>query len=207
MTTMQKALIFQPAFGEQWSKLPPVLHKHYANRSHSRDTVVMQGTMQFEASRMARLLSPLMRLSGMVPMFTAKDVPATVQMASQPDKSSLAFHRVFNVPGRKPLTFLTEMEPMGGSRFIDWTRDDIGWHMEIASDENGVTMSHCGYYGRLFGKIFRLPLEWLIGTCNAWEKVEGDNHFSMRMEIRRRNGKLFYTYSGEFQIAGVMRRS
>lgn len=207
MSRPERKPVFQPVFGESWQTLPPVFHKHYANRAHSRDTVVLKGTMRFEASPLARFLSPFMHFNGMVPMFSAQDVPATVQICSRKDDGAVQFAREFAVTGRrKPVKFETEMQPVADGEVVDWTKGDIGWHAAFTYNENAVEMAHRGYRLRLFGKSFRLPLEGLIGTCTAWEKAENDNRFSMRMEIRRRNGKLFYAYSGEFDIAGVMRR-
>lgn len=206
MAKARKPYLFQSVFGESWDNLPPVMHKHYAHRSHSNDTVVMQGMMQFKASRMAQLLSPILRISGMVPMFTAHNVPVTVQMCSQPDKAAVAFRRVFNLPERKPITFNTVFEPQQDNCLIDWTDDDIGWHTQVSYANRRVTMAFKGYCGRLFGRTFRLPLAWLIGTCTAWEKALDDNRFLMCMEIRRSNGELFYRYEGEFHITGVIRR-
>lgn len=207
MARAERKPVFQPVFGESWNRLSPVFLKHYANRAYSRDTVVLKGRMRFEASPLARLLSPFMQFNGMVPMFSAEDVPATVQICSKQGGTSVHFAREFAVAGRrKPVRFTTEMQPYAEGEVVDWTNGDIGWHAAFHYKGNALEMTHRGYRLRLFGKSFRLPLEGFIGTCTAWEKAENDNRFSMRMEIRRRNGKLFYAYSGEFDIAGVLRR-
>lgn len=199
--------VFLPVFAAEWDGLPEVFRKHYANRAYSRDTVLLRGEMQFEASRLARWLSPLLRLGGMPPLFTESGVAATVQIASLPDRAAVTFSREFLRKGRKPLYFRTEMHPLGQGEVIDWTRGDSGWNAAFSIEGETINMAHRGYCGRLFGKRFHLPLEWLIGTCNAHETAEGDNRFSMRMEMRRRNGKLFYAYGGMFEVAGVMRRN
>lgn len=207
MAKAERKPVYQSVFGASWGALSPVFHKRYANRAHSRDTVVLKGTMRFEASRLARLLSPFMHFNGMVPMFSAESVPATVQICSQQENAAVRFAREFAVEGRrKPVRFETEVQTLTEGEVVDWTNGDIGWHAAFTYQENALEMAHRGYRLRLFGKTFRLPLEGLIGTCTAWEKAENDNRFSMRMEMRRRNGKLFYAYSGEFDIAGVMRR-
>lgn len=204
MAKAEKNPVFAPVFGESWASLPPVMQKHYANRAHSRDVVVMTGVMQFEASRLARFLSPLFRLGGMLPMFSANNVPVTVQIASKPDSDSVVFHREIRREGRKSVVFITTMQPVGENRLIDWTAGNIGWHMEMTYADGNVTMRHCGYNGRLGKRICFMPLGWLLGECNAHEKVIDENRFSMGMEIRK-NGKLFYGYSGEFEIARVIR--
>lgn len=103
------------------------------------------------------------------------------------------------------MIFITEMQPIAGNQLIDWTKDDIGWHMEMTNADNRINMRHLGYKMRMFGKVFAAPCGWLLGECNAWEIALDDNRFSLTIEIRR-NGKLFYGYSGEFEVVGVMRR-
>ena len=49
--------IFQSIFGEQWSVLPPVMHKHYANRPRSNDVVTVEGLMKVEVSLFVKLLN------------------------------------------------------------------------------------------------------------------------------------------------------
>lgn len=197
--------VFEPVFAEGWKSLPPVLQKHYAPRAHSKDMVVLQGEMRFAASRLARVLSPLLRLGGMLPLFNASGIPATVQIAAKPDDAAVVFHRAFRPEGRKPFTFLTTMQPQPDGTVIDWTPGGIGWNMQMRYENGKVRMRHIGYVGRVGKLRVALPLGWLLGECNAWEEPLGDNRFAMRMELTR-GGKLFYAYSGEFEVAGVIRR-
>lgn len=205
MKKANKEPLFQNAFGAGWQNLPPVLQKHYAPRCHSKDVVVLHGQMQFVASPLARFLSPFLRLGGMLPMFNAQDVSATVQIASKPESAAVVFHREFAAQGRRAFLFLTTMQPQPDGTVIDWTAGGIGWHMQMGYENGKVQMRHLGYAGRLGKRRVALPLGWLLGECNAWEEPLSDNRFAMRMEITRR-GKLFYAYSGEFEIAGVLRR-
>jgi hypothetical protein len=184
-----------------------VLQKYFAHRSHTNDTVTMQGTAQFKASGRAKWLAPFMRIAGMPLMHTAENVPASVQIASVPTKHAVAFHHQFEFPnGKKPLIFLAELEPQGLHNLIFWTKDDTGWRTEMTYDSKRINMNFGGYCGRLFGKIFRLPVAGLIGECTAWLEPIDSNSLSLCVEMRRRNGSLFYAYNAQFTISGVMRR-
>lgn len=207
MPIPDKSPVFQPVFANDWGQLPPVFQKRYAHRGQCRDTVVLTGVMQFHASRWARVLSPLLRLRGMPPMFTAKDVPVTVRLTGQGEAGTVHFSREFAVQNRKKsIMFDTLQQLAEDGEVIDWTRGAVGWVAAYRYQDNTVRMAHRGYRWRIFGKSVAVPLEKLLGTCSVWEKAENDNRFTMRMEMRRANGKLFYGYSGTFDIAGVMRK-
>jgi len=47
--------IFQSVFGEQWSSLPPVMHRRYSNRSYGDDVVMIAGKMDVEFGWLVRL--------------------------------------------------------------------------------------------------------------------------------------------------------
>lgn len=206
MDKTDKAPVFQPVFADAWAALPAVFQKHYAHRSHSADAVALQGVMRFRASKLARFLSPVMQMGGMLPMFNAKDVPATVRITAEQNNRAVRFQREFTSPKGKPLTFGTVMAVQPDGQVIDWTRGGIGWLAAFHYAEGRIEMQHGGYVWRLGKKHIRLPLERWLGECHAWEEVEGDNRFRMRMEMRRADGSLFYGYEGVFDIAGVMRR-
>lgn len=199
--------LFRHVFADSWDALPPVFLKRYAHRGGSRDTVVLTGVMQFRASRLARLLSPILRLRGMPPMFSATDVPVTLRITGQGESATLHLAREFSPQDRrKPVRFDTLVQPAATDEVIGWARGAVGWVASYRYQEQTVRMAHRGYRGRLFGRTFRLPLEKFIGTCNAWERAENDNRISMRLEMRRPDGKLFYGYSGVFDVAGVLRK-
>jgi hypothetical protein len=206
MDKTDKTPVFQPVFADAWSALPTVFQKHYAHRSHSADAVALQGVMRFRASKLAGFLSPIMRLGGMLPMFNAKDIPATVRITSVQNARAVHFQREFTDRKGRPLTFTTVMAVQPSGHIIDWTWGGVGWLASFHYAEGRIEMRHQAYVWRFGKKHIRLPLERWLGECQAWEEAEGDNRFRMRMEMRRPDGTLFYGYEGIFDIAGVMRR-
>jgi len=192
--------IFQSIFGEQWSELPPVMHKHYANRPYCNDVVTVEGIMKVEVSPFARLLSPLLRITGALVPYAGDNIPVTVHFRSEPNSDVYCFDRIFHFPDKPPYHFRSRMQPVGDSEVIEFMRIGIGWRARYSYDGRKVVMAHRGYAMKLFGKLVHLPLELLLGSGNAEEEALSDSRFRMYMDIRHPLWGKIYAYSGEFTV-------
>ena len=191
--------IFQSIFGENWHSLPPVFHKHYANRPYTHDRVTVKGRMNVELSLLAKLLAPLMRLSGALVPQGGVDIPVTVHFRSESDSAAFCFDRIFHFPNRKPFHFRSRMVPSGQNEIIEYMPIGIGWKAAFSQEGNRVIMRHRGYACR----FFPLPITWLIGRGDAWEEAIDDNTFHMRMTIRHWLFGVVYAYSGTFTVKEI----
>jgi hypothetical protein len=192
--------IFQNIFGAGWDQLSPVFRQHYANRPFSRDVVVVEGVMDVDLSGMARLFAPLLCITGALVPFAGHDIPVTVTFRSEPESSTFHFDREFRFPGCKPYHFRSAMVPVGGHEVIEWMAIGFGWRAAFSYAEGQVRLDHRGYALRCFGKVIPMPVEWLFGRGEAWERAIDDTRFAMEMTIRHRFFGRLYGYSGTFRI-------
>jgi hypothetical protein len=192
--------IFSSIFGKAWEKLPAVFLKHYANRPFSDDVVVVEGTMAVEMSWLASLFAPLLRLSGALVPIAGRDIPVTVTFRSEADSQAFCFDREFRFPGREPYHFRSTMVPMGGDEVIEWMPIGLGWRAAFSWADEQVHLTHRGYAVRLFGRVFPLPLDFLLGRGEAYEEAIDDSTFRMAMTIRHAWFGKVYGYSGTFRI-------
>lgn len=195
--------IFQAIFGDQWNQLPAVMHKHYANRPFSEDVVTVEGIMKVELSPLARMLSPLLRLSGALVPYSAENITTTVHFRSEKDTAAFCFDRIFRFPQKPLYHFRSRMIPVGSNEVVEYMPIGIGWHAAFHYDGKRVLLTHRGYRIKLFGKEMRAPLEWLLGKGEAFEEAMDDNRFLMRMDIRHALFGLVYSYSGVFTVSEV----
>jgi hypothetical protein len=198
-----KQPIFQSIFAPHWGKLPVVLQEHYANRPYCSDRVTVEGLMKVEISPLAKLFSPLMRITGALAPYAGDDVPVIVHFESEPGSNAVCFNRIFHFPKRKPYHFHSRLMPVGGNEVIEWMPSGIGWHASYVFDGDKVLMRHLGYKIKLLGKIFSLPLEIFLGKGYAEEEAISEKNFRMHMDIRHRLFGKVYAYSGEFKISEV----
>jgi len=199
-----RAPIFQSIFGEQWSQLPSVMQKHYANRPYCHDVVTVEGKMTIEVSFFMQLLSPLLRITGALVPYAGENIPVTVHFRSQKDSDAYCFDRIFYFHGKPPYHFCSQMRSVGNSEVVEFMRIGVGWRAWYSYDGRKVVMAHRGYAIKLFGKLVRLPLELLLGRCNAEEEALDDKHFRMYMDIRHPLWGKIYGYSGEFMVTEMV---
>jgi len=199
----KKTPIFQAIFGKTWHNLPPVLQKHYANRPHSNDVVVVDGFMNVQVSLFAKILTPFFRLAGALVPYAGDNVPVTVTFRSEIDSDVYCFDRVFNFPDRPAYHFRSRMLPVGGNAVVELMPIGIGWHASYEFDGAKILIKHLGYKIKLGNKLFRLPLEFLLGRGYAEEEALDENNFRMYMEIKHKILGVIYVYKGNFQISAV----
>lgn len=201
---MSSEPIFKSIFAEQWKNLPPVMYKHYANRPYTRDLVTVKGTMKVELSLLARLLSPLLRITGALVPIAGKNIPVTVHFRSEPDTNRYVLDRIFHFPGKPPYRFHSCMMPLGGSEIIELMSMGIGWHASYRYEGGKILIEHHGYKIKLFRKLIRLPLEFLLGKGYAEEEALSEDRFKMYMDLRHPLFGKIYIYSGEFAVMEIL---
>lgn len=195
--------IFQSIFAESWNALPPVMHKHYANRPYSRDQVTTEGIMEVHSSRIVKLLGWPLRLLGALVPYEGTHIPVTVHFRSSPTNDSYGFDRIFHFPGKKPVHFRSRMFPLGGNEVIECMRFGIGWRAAYRFDGTRVLLEHRGYGIRIGRLILPLPLAWVLGRGSAHETAQDDGRFHMQMDIYHPWFGITYGYSGDFTITKV----
>ena len=194
--------IFQSVFAEQWQELPPVMHKHYANRPYCDDVVTVEGKMDVEFGWLVRLLSPFLRVFGALVPYQGKDIPVTVQFRSEPDSAAYCLDRTFNFTNKKPYVFYSKMVVIKRDIIVEFMKYGIGWKHCYSYNDDKVKLEHLGYVWKIFGRIIPIPLGLFLGCGYAEEEALDQNNFRMKMNITHPMFGKMYEYKGRFKIIG-----
>jgi len=192
--------IFKPIFGDAWDALPPVMHRHYANRPFCRDTHVADGVMAVRANLLMRLIAPISHALGAIPIANEADIPVTVTFRSEADSPALVFDRLFHLKGRAPYRFRSRMLPLGGNQIVEQMRFGLGWRVAFSAQDDTVSLTHQGYALTVAGKCVGLRLDWLFGRVSAREWVTGPDSFGMAVIIDHWLFGEIYEYRGTFRM-------
>jgi hypothetical protein len=195
-----KAPIFRRIFGKEWDSLPPVMHKHYANRAYSNDLVTAEGHLDVFMGWWAKLLSPFMHVTGALVPYGGEHIPVTVHFRSETHSNAFCLDRYFHFPKRKPFRFFSRMSEISGGDVVEWMKFGVGWRTRCTYDGRLVVLEHRGYVLRLMGFIIPIPLELLLGVGYAEEEALSDDSFRMRMTITHRLFGKVYEYKGQFTV-------
>ena len=192
--------IFQSVFGAEWQNMPRVMHRHYANHSHSYGHSAVEGSLTVTLSPAAKLLAPLFKLTGTLVPYAGQNIPVTVDFSSNPRNNHFGFDRVFYFPGLKPYRFRSTIIPAKGSETHELMRFGLVWRADYLWQDGKVQMRHKGYAIKVLNWLLPLPLEILCGRAYAEEIPIDDDHFAMMMEIRHPLWGYFFGYHGTFKI-------
>lgn len=197
---MSNEPIFKSIFGEDWERLPPVMHKHYANRPYSNDTTVVEGTLDVRCAGPIKALSWLFWLMRGIPPHNEKNVPVSVYFESDEHSKFFHFNRDFNFKTRNPYHFKSRMIQTKGNEVIEVMRSRLGWRMNYVWEDERVKLKHKGYVLYVFGCFIPLPLTLFMGEGNAEEIAVNDDTFDMVVTITHPWWGNIYEYKGRFTV-------
>jgi hypothetical protein len=192
--------IFKSIFGASWDALPPVMHKHYANRPYCNDCVQVEGCLEVMCKGPIRILAPLFRSLGQIPARNETNVPVTVLFRSNQTTADFQFDRVFKFKGTEPYHFRSRMRQLKGNEVVEIMRFRLAWKMLYLWDGEKVVLQHKGYALSLFGWLIPLPLTYLLGSGHAEETAVDENTFDMITHISHPWWGKIYEYKGRFEI-------
>lgn len=189
--------IFKPVFDKSWNDLPPVMHRHYANRPYSHDHVIVEGVLNVMCQWYLR---PLFRTFGTVPPYNEAGVPVTVHFTSEPDSEAFCFDRVFHFRNQQPFHFRSRMFRRQQNEIMEVMNHGICWHSYYEWNGIKVRLRHKGYSLRLCKINIPLPITWLIGRGDAEEIAVNDERFDMCATITHPLLGKVYEYKGQFKV-------
>lgn len=192
--------IFKNIFGAVWDSLPPVIQKHYANRSYSDDLVTVEGTLDVSCIGPIKALWRLFVLMKSIPPFSEKGVPVTVNFRSDSQTQRFYFQRMFYFKGRQPYIFHSYMIQIKDNEVMEVTGPGMGWRAFYSWENGKVVIKHSGYALKILDFYIPLPLHLLIGKGYAEEIPVDEDTFDMCMHLTHPKWGRLYEYGGRFRV-------
>lgn len=201
-----KQPIFQEVFGQDWPKLPKVMHKHYPNRPFSRDTSLAEGKMDVRYSKLLWFLTPIFRLFGGLVPYQGQNIPVTVKYLSEINSNAFLFQRTFYFPGTKPYHFNSKILPIKKGEVVELIRYGLGWKIYYTYENSKVILRHKSYVLKV-GKLFiPLPLSLILGKNYCEEIMVSDNEFDMDLQMTHAIFGLMFQYKGRFKMVNYEKK-
>ena len=191
--------IFESIFGEKWSQLPSVFRRHYANRAYAHDKVCVKGEITILIKGIMKWLAPLCGMLRTLPPKAARDIPITVDYVSYPDSNEFHLLRTFYY-SNAPFIFRSKMIPIHDNVLVEVTPCRFGWKMACEYVDEQVKLKHLGFVLKVCNWYIPLPIEWVVGKCNADETALSESEFKMRMQFTHPLFGVLYEYHGNFTL-------
>ncbi|MGD8570779.1 MAG: DUF4166 domain-containing protein [Gammaproteobacteria bacterium] len=192
--------IFKTVFGKHWDLLPPVLKHHYANRPFCEDANLAKGSLKIQFNGIARLLTPMFRLFGVLVPYQGNAVPVTVWFKSELNSNAFRFERKFHFPNRSAYTFASRLVPLKNEVLVEYVKHGIGWKHRCYFDSRKVILEHLGYVWTIAGRTFPVPLTWVLGKGYAEEIPLTAQSFAMLVQLTHPLFGKLYEYRGQFEM-------
>lgn len=189
--------IFQQALGEEFDRLHPALAMHYGSAGDLERT--SSGTMaEIKLSRIANIISPLMRLLNALVPYEGINVPTTL-VNSQP-ASCMRWIRTFSFPNKAPYVFATEMVYAGDHKVIEYVRYGLGVELKVREHQGKLLFISTRYVWRLGSLMIPIPSFLGPGNATILEEGIGDNKYVVDFEITHPLFGFMFGYNGTFEI-------
>jgi len=174
------------------------MKKHYANRPFCNDVSTVKGKMNVMCKW---YFKPLLWLSGTAPPYNSNNIDVTVNFKSSTENDGFTLERIFRYKNKqKPFYFRSRMHHIAKNEVIEIMRYGFCWHIHYGYDGEKVILSHKGYSLRILGYNIRLPITYVIGASNAFEKAIDDNSFYMSATVTHWLFGVIYQYQGNFKV-------
>ena len=159
----------------------------------------VKGHLVVKTFGLFKLLRPIYRLLGGLPLVTAENVPVTVQFKTTSADNGFQFNRTFAFHNNKPYAFNSVMFPVKNNEFYEVMRFGVSWRFTLSFEGgNKIVYQHRGFGFRLFNTFLPLPVTALMGKGAGEEVMVDDDSFDMRITFTHPLFGLLYTYYGRF---------
>jgi len=195
---LQSEPVFKSVFGDDWNKLPTVMHKHYANKPYTSDSYITDGELDVMCAGPIKFLAPFFWLLGGIPPYNERNVPITVNFVSDKNTKAIHFDRIFKFNSRKHYRFHSKMVPITENEMVEVMKFGFGWKMQFLWQDDKVKLVHKGYVLSMFGHFIPLPLNLILGVGYAEETAVDDDTFDMSVNITHPWWGKIYQYNGRF---------
>ncbi len=187
---------FASIFGKDWEKLPAVLKKFYAV-CDEKEATQFSGSLNVTYKLWIWLLRPFVVLLRLVIPTPGKNIQIDGKLKLTPEKDVLQFNRDYGYKTGKKLRLYSNWEIQAPNRIIEFIGNYIGWRFTLSCDSKKVILTHDAFVVKLFGKIIRLPLYWLVVGKGYAEQIPiNDSELKIKMTLTHFLFGEYYVYEG-----------
>jgi|GEM_PF-1669379 len=186
-------------FANEYQKLPIVLQKHYCHNQFTNRNIICNGKMQIKFGNFFKIFLFFFHILKILIPKQGKSIATVVYLKSKINSSYLFLERNFFFK-QKEIKFFSYMIPQENNKVIEVMNYNICWKFQYNFINDKITLTHCGYYLKIFNFFLLLPIEYLFGKISAEEKPISENKFFMKMKINHPIFGYIYCYQGIFTI-------
>jgi hypothetical protein len=185
---------------EAWHRLPGAVRARFAPHDLTREyEVLYQGRMRVRASWLGRCLAHLCRWMGtpVVP-FVHEDVPVSVRVFDNPDRTGTVWERRYHFPGRTPVTVSSTKQVEPDGTLVEALGAGLRMRLKVFERRGELHFLSNGYCFQIGALRIDLP-QWLLPGPTLVTHVDlGAGQFLFSMHTAHRRWGEMYEQNGRF---------
>lgn len=191
--------LMQQILGEDWSKLPAVIQRHYQiNAIQTNFTVA--GTMTIAYPFWIKPILMITRLMGALVDLKGENMRVTVQKWIDGDSLVLHWRRTIQAPDGKQTVFASRMEYQKPHELIEFVGGGFGIRLNLNVEDGKLVYRSQGHLLKLGEWIIPIA-DWLVlGHATISEQALTDDSFALDFSIVHPLWGKTYSYGGVFRL-------
>jgi hypothetical protein len=187
--------LFKKIMGDDWKKLHPDIQKRFEKNPIPGSPLKYEGALEelscsFWGKVLARITRPL--VGGALIPYTAYNFPVNIQVYSRQNCPYIFKHRIYKIPGRKPVEFTSYMKESSKGDVLEYVGAGLGMKLLVFEKDSNLHFKSDGYFWDI--GICRIPIPDIFspGATYLMHINEGENRFRIRIDIKHKLfGKMF----------------
>lgn len=189
------------ALGDDWQNLCPDIRRRFQKNPEIGQPLKYNGTLdELSASFWGRILGHITKplIGGALIPYTAYNFPVDIQVYCLEGKNHVYKHRLYKLPGKKPVEFVSHMIQGKNGRLLEYVGAGLGMYLIAYAKDGNLHFKSDGYFWDI--GICRIPIPAIIspGKVALAHINVSENSFKIRIDINQPLlGKMF-TQAGLF---------
>jgi hypothetical protein len=196
--------LFKKIMGPQWLNLHPDIQRRFDKNPAHGKPLRYEGTLEelscsLWGKILAHMTMPLVK--GALLPYRAANFPVDIQVYSRAGCPYLFKHRLYKLPGRKPVEFTSYMKESEKGEVLEYVGAGLGMKLLVFEKEGNLHFRSDGYFWDI--GLCRIPLPHILtpGDTYLVHINEGGDRFRIRIDITHRLFGKMYVQAGVFQEA------
>lgn len=178
--------LFREVMGAEWAKLHPDIQKRFEKNPAPDAPLRYCGALEeLSCSFAGKLLGFLTRplIKGALIPYSGTNVSVDIQVYTERGDPSIYKHRIYRIPGRKPIEFTSFMRRSERGEVLEYVGCGLGMKLLVFEKDGNLHFRSEGYFWDL--GLFRLSIPNILspGATYLMHINEGAGKFRIRIDI------------------------
>lgn len=193
--------LFKKIMGPNWQRLHPDIQRRFDKNPAPGKPLRYTGSLdELSCSIWGKILGhiTLPLIKGALLPYCAANFPVDIQVYSKENCPYLFKHRIYRLPGRKPVEFTSYMKESEKGEVLEYVGAGLGMKLLVFEKEGNLHFKSDGYFWDIGLCRIPLPAIFTPGDTYLMHINVDPGNFRIRIDITHRLFGKMYVQAGPF---------